>query len=217
MAAKSRRTAPVPGDLQRAWDKYGTWVVTALAAALIVALVVVLVQRHRESRRQDFYRRLAVVDARLMFLDMRLRQRLMILGPESMEPIKPVAAEAEQMLRQLLVDCDDEQVRPHIELSLAQALLKQENYSEAETVFAGLTENASLSVAERALVNLGLAYTAEALDRLDEARQRWERVRDDGLYPIEALQHINLIDTVLTRKAKQAAAGTRPGIPVETE
>ena len=216
MVAKSRTPAPSRG-LPRIWEKYGAWIVTLLAAVVIAWLAVTLIGRHRQSQREELRQRLTVINNRLLNAEIQLRIRLQLLGLEDVEIIKTVAAETEQQLRQLLVDCEYPDVRSKINLSLAQALLKQENYAEAEQVFQELSENESLGRLDRALVNLGLAYAAQGMDDLTEARVRWKRVLDDHLYKVEAMQNIGLIDEVLARRERRKTHETKPDADEKTD
>jgi len=200
MAAKSRTPARPSHGIAAIWEKHGTWVVGLLAVALLIMLGMMMYSRHRETKRTEFLQRVATVNSRLTNAELQLRMRLQVYGLDSIEPIKPVAAATELELQQLLLDCEHDDIRARINLSLGQAQLKQEKFAEAETTLSALSGNEALEYLDRAHLNLGLAYAKQGLDKLAEARVLWEKVRDDDLYAIEALRNMALIDSVLARR-----------------
>ena len=190
MVAKSRRVAPTPSRVEQLWEKYGTWIISGVVLVLLVVLSIVLVRRYLEGKvrqqREEFAAVSHPIDA----------SRLQ--GPEQLKAYLP---QAERELRQQLVSCENPKLRAQIELRLAQILLKQESYADAEAMLVALDANEHLSRVDRALVHLALAYAAQGQNKLAEARTHWERVIADKLYVMEARTQIALIDKTLKKKS----------------
>lgn len=200
MAARMRGRTPPQSPAKRMWDKYGGWVLGAVALVLVVVLTVTLVGRYRQSKVDEYLERLSEISTTHLRQEMRSRRNPRAGGSAQLEA---GAALTEQRLRALLYECDYDEVRVKIELRLAQMLLKRENYEEAEELFLKVSENEALDRLERVQTNLGLAYTAMGLGNLEEARARWERVGEDKLYVVEAETNIKLIDRTLERRGKE--------------
>ena len=179
MAAKRRKAPASPHAAQRFWQEYGTWVTTGLTVVLAVVLAGMLFQRHRE-------RQLREGEAEL-------------LGVRVGDPTAVV------VLKQLAREYGDTRLGPRIQLKHAQALLRSGDFDEAEEQFTRLLQNKAVLQLERVQAHLGLAYVAQEKGDLDEARRRFERVEDDGLYASEARRMLELIDGTAEKKAPGGA------------
>jgi len=202
MAARRKAPVPAPTRVEQIWKQYGTWIATGVMLVLAVVLVVVLVQRYGERQVRTQRAEFASVSATQMRTEAMLRSMPRGGQPDNYGQVRGAAAQAERRIRQLLITCSDPGLQAQMELKLAQMLLKQERYAEAEELLLGLEENETLHLLERVHVRLGLAYAAQGQRKLAEARTRWEGVVEDKLYALEARRQMALIDKTLksTRK-----------------
>jgi len=185
MAAKRRKAPTPPHTLQRLWQQYGTWVTTAVTVVLAVVLVGMLFQRHRERE---------------------LRK-----GEAELLAVRVGDPGAAMVLKRLALEYGDTKLGPRIQLKHAQALLRSGDLDEAEGQFARLLQDEAIRPLERVQAHLGLAYVAQEKGHLEEARRRFERVEEDGLYASEARRMLELIDSTAEEKVPEEPAPDASG------
>jgi predicted negative regulator of RcsB-dependent stress response len=126
-------------------------------------------------------------------------------------------------LKRLATEYGDTKLGPQIQLRLALVMCRAGEYEEAEKTLEAVRGDARLSDIERAQVNLTRGYVAQeratqagqkgdlAMEKtlLDEARKRYEAVKDDPLYGAEAKHMLEVLDRVA---AAPVAVGT-PATP----
>lgn len=194
MTWKPKKQEVAATGIAKFWEDYGTWISGAVTVALAVVLVVILVRRYNESQ---------------------LAKGQAELGAISVED-----AGSRMQLKRLATEYGDTKLGPQIQLKLALVMCRAGDYEEAEKTLEAVRGDARLSDIERSQVNLTRGYAAQeramqagqkgdlATEKtlLDEARKRYEAVKDDPLYGAEAKHMLEVLD-------RSAAAPVAVGTP----
>jgi tetratricopeptide (TPR) repeat protein len=176
MPVMLRKQPVAASDLQRFWEKYGTWMSAGVAVVLALLLVMTLYRRHAESRLAEG------------------RVRLDMIGHDKDDAVR---------LEALAQEYRGTALEPGIELKLGRVLYRSGDSEAAERRFNNVLESETAHDLDRAQAHLGLAYAAQARGDLAEARKRYEKVREDRLYASEAERMLALLDKMEPKEAPE--------------
>lgn len=184
MAARARKGAPPAASLPHLWEKYGTWVLVGVTAVAVGILVGTLVRQHRQAE---------------------LRK-----GEAELAKIARDDPTAAMQLEHLEREYGKTALGSRVRLKWAQALYLSADHEAAERRFNEVLGDEAALPLERAQAQLGLAYVAQEQGRLDEARSRYRKVKEQKLYAPEADRMLAVLDRIEKRR-KAETGGTDGG------